>query len=56
MTPNPAKKQKLERPGRLVVVPRKNAMAFVKLVIVMEEPAFIIAIFILFSIESLGSV
>jgi hypothetical protein len=38
-TPSPAKKQKLESASREEVQPRKKAMAFVKDVIVIEEPA-----------------
>jgi len=56
MTPSPAKKQKLERASREEVQPRKNAMALVKDVMVIEDPACCIPIIILFSIGNLGSV
>ena len=56
MTPSPQKKQKLERAAVDDVHPRKNAAALVKEVMVIEEPAWIIPCFILFSIESLGFV
>lgn len=56
MTPSPQKKQKLERAYVDDVHPRKNAAALVKEVIVIEEPAWTIPCFILFSIESLGFV
>jgi hypothetical protein len=37
--PIPAKKQKLESASREAVHPRKNAIAFVNEVIVIDEPA-----------------
>lgn len=51
-TPNPAKKQKLERASREEVHPKKKAIAFVKEVIVMEAPACLRPSLILFSTES----
>lgn len=39
MMPIPAKKQKLERASRELVQPKKKAIAFVKDVMVIEEPA-----------------
>ena len=39
MTQNPAKMQKLSRPGKFVKAPRKKASASVIDVIVMEGPA-----------------
>ena len=56
MTPRPAKKQKLERASSEEVQPRKKAIAFVKDVIVIEEPACWSPIIIRFSTGSLGSV
>ena len=54
--PRPAKKQKLESASSEEVHPRKNAIALVKEVIVMEEPACCNPICILFSIDHLGLV
>lgn len=56
MTPNPAYTQKLLKAGKEVIDPLKKAKASVKDVIVIEAPAFDIPIFILFTIESFGSV
>lgn len=56
ITPNPQKKQKLERASIDDVHPRKKAAAFVNEVMEMEAPAWIIPCCILFSIESLGFV
>ena len=56
ITPSPAKKQKEDRASREEVQPRKKAMAFVKVVIVMEEPACCIPMIMRLSTESLGFV
>jgi len=55
-TPRPQKKQKLERASMEEVQPKKNAAAFVKDVMVIEAPAWIIPCCILFSTGSLGFV
>lgn len=55
-TPRPQKKQKLDKASIDEVQPRKKAAAFVKVVIVIEAPAWTIPSLILFSIESLGLV
>lgn len=47
--PIPAKKQKLESASSEELQPRKKAIAFVKEVIVIEEPAFYRPTIILFS-------
>jgi len=56
ITPNPQKKQKLERASIDEVHPKKNAAAFVKDVMEIEAPAWIMPCCILFSMESLGLV
>jgi len=55
-TPSPAKKQKLERASREEVQPRKKAIAFVKDVIVIDDPACFIPSIILYSTVNLGFV
>ena len=55
-TPTPVKKQKDCKLWKLDVHPRKKAMALVKDVMVIDDPACIIASPILSSIDFLGSV
>lgn len=52
----PAKKQKLDRASSEAVHPKKKAIAFVNEVIVIDEPACLSPIIILFSTDNLGSV
>lgn len=54
--PRPANKQKLERASSDPMHPKKNAMAFVKEVIVIDEPACCIPILILSETGRRGSV
>lgn len=56
ITPSPQKKQKLDKASKEEVQPKKKATPFVKEVIEIEAPAWIMACYILFSIESLGLV
>ena len=55
-TPRAAKKQKLLNASSEVKVPKKKAMAFVKEVMVMEDPEWMRPTFILFSMLSMLSV
>ena len=52
----PAKKQKLERASRELEQPRKNAIALVNEVIVIEEPACLIPSLILSATDHRGLV
>lgn len=56
MTPRPQKKQKLDKASRDEVQPKKKAIPFVKEVIEMDAPAWIMPCFNLVSTGSLGFV